>query len=138
MFTSLMKPTLLFASLTLFWLTLFVGVTQAQSDPFAPVRMAIRAGSADALAQHFGPTVEISFDGDKKSYSATQAAAVMKDFFARNAPASFEFVHSGGSNDGKPYAVGKYGSKTGTYRMFVKMKPEGNRPLINAIDFTKE
>ncbi|SHL64512.1 protein of unknown function [Hymenobacter psychrotolerans DSM 18569] len=138
MFTNLMKPTLLFASLTLYWLTLFVGVTQAQSDPFAPVRTAIRSGSAEALAQQFGPTVEISFDGDKKSYSTTQAAAVMKDFFARNAPVSFEFVHSGGSNDGKPYAVGKYGSKSGAYRMFVKMKQEGNRPLINAIDFTKE
>ena len=138
MFKNLMKPTLLFASLTLFWLKLFVGVTQAQNDTFAPIRNAIRGGSSQELAQSFGPAVEISFDGDRKGYSAAQAEAVMKDFFAKNAPSSFDFVHSGGSNDGKPYAVGKYVSKSGTYRMFVKMKPEGGRPVINAIDFTKE
>ena len=110
----------------------------AQGESFVPVRNAIRSSSSRELAQFFAPAVELSFDGDKQSYSATQAEFVMKDFFAKHSPASFDFIHYGGSNEGTPYAVGKYAGKDGSYRMFVKMKQAGSSLKIATIDFTKE
>ncbi|GAA4018786.1 hypothetical protein GCM10022408_35790 [Hymenobacter fastidiosus] len=124
--------------MALVWLMLLSLTVSAQGEAFAPVRNAIRGGSSRELAQYFGSTVELSFDGDKQSYSATQAEFVMKDFFAKQAPASFDFVHYGGSNEGTPYAVGKYVSKSGAYRMFVKMKSAKGALVVDTIDFTKE
>ncbi|SNR50750.1 MULTISPECIES: DUF4783 domain-containing protein [Hymenobacter] len=127
-----------FLVFVLFWsLLLSVGV-QAQGEAFAPIRNAIRGSSSHELAEYFAPTVELSFDGDKQSYSSTQAEFVMKDFFAKNSPASFDFIHYGGSNEGTPYAVGKYAGKNGTYRMFVKMKSVSGALKIGTIDFSKE
>lgn len=112
--------------------------TQAQGEALGAVRNAIRSASSRELAQHFGSTVEISIDGDRQSYSATQAEFVMKDFFAKTVPASFEIVHQGASTGGVPYAIGKYSGKTGPYRVFVKMKSNNGTLRIDTIDFTKE
>ncbi|SDY22592.1 DUF4783 domain-containing protein [Hymenobacter psychrophilus] len=132
-----MKRLTSFASVLVLGLLLAVSVL-AQADGFGPVRNAIRNSSARELAQHFAPNVELSFDSDKQSYSATQAEFVMKDFFSKHAPASFEFIHYGGSNEGTTYAVGRYTGKEGAYRMFVKMKTTGSAPKIATIEFTKE
>lgn len=132
-----MKRTL-FLAFTLVWgLLLSVGAL-AQGEAFAPIRNAIRGSSSRELADFFAPTVELSFDNEKQSYSATQAEFVMKDFFSKNSPASFDFIHYGGSNEGTPYAVGKYAGKNNTYRMFVKMKSVGGTLKIGTIDFSKE
>lgn len=132
-----MKRTFFLAFVLLWSLLLSVGA-QAQGEAFAPIRNAIRSSSSRELAEYFAPTVELSFDGDKQSYSATQAEFVMRDFFTKNSPATFDFIHYGGSNEGTPYAVGKYAGKNGTYRMFVKMKSVGGSLKIGTIDFSKE
>lgn len=132
-----MKRLTSFASVLILGLLLAVGA-MAQADSFGPVRSAIRNSNARELAQLFAPSVELSFDGDKQTYSATQAEFVMKDFFSKQVPASFEFIHYGGSNEGTPYAVGRYTGKEGAYRMFVKMKTAGGGLKIATIDFTKE
>ena len=132
-----MKRNLFLAFVLVWGLLLSVGAL-AQGEAFAPIRNAIRGSSSQELAEYFAPTVELSFDGDKQSYSATQAEFVMKDFFAKNTPASFDFIHYGGSHEGTPYAVGKYAGKNSTYRMFVKMKSVGGAQKIGTIDFSKE
>jgi hypothetical protein len=98
----------------------------------------VAGGSARDLSQFFGPTVELAFDGDKQSYSATQAEFVMKDFFAKNAPASFEYDHQKTSAESIQYAAGKYVGKTGSYQVFVQMKPVSGNLVIDSINFTKE
>ncbi|GAB3299137.1 DUF4783 domain-containing protein [Hymenobacter tenuis] len=127
-----------FLAFALVWGLLLSMGALAQGEAFVPVRNAIRSSSSRDLAQLFAPSVELSFDGDKQSYSATQAEFVMKDFFAKHSPATFDFIHYGGSNEGTPYAVGKYAGKDGAYRMFVKMKSAGGSMKIATIDFTKE
>lgn len=124
--------------LVLLWLTLFTLVAYAQGDALTAARNAIRSGSSHDLAQYFAPTVELGFDGDKQSYSATQAEFVMKDFFAKNTSNSFDYIHTGASGEGVPYAIGKYAGKGGSYRVFVKMKAVGGAPKIDTIEFTKE
>ena len=121
------------------WLFLLGAVAaHAQSDNLGAVRSALRNGSSRELSQYFAPTVEIGFDGDKKGYNSTQAEIVMKDFFSKNSPSSFEFIHQGQSGEGIQYAIGRYTGRGGTYRVFVKLKPSRGAPLVDTLDFTKE
>lgn len=132
-----MKSSLL-RTLAAGWLLALLAFTaQAQAD-LGPVRGALRNGSAHDLAQYLAPAVEISFDGDKQNFSATQAELVLKDFFAKNGPTGFDFIHQGSSSEGIQYAVGRYTSSTGTYRVYVKLKPSRGTPVIDNLDFTKE
>ena len=131
---------LFFTKLILFcWLLIAGWAVQAQgSDQLVPVRSAIAGGSSRELAQYLAPSVEVGFDGDKQSYNATQTELVMRNFFAKNAPTSFEIVHQGASNDGIPYAVGRYVGRSGTYQVFIKLKANRPTPTIDTLDFTKE
>lgn len=122
----------------LLWLGVLAVGSYAQSEAFGAVRGAIRNGAAQELASYLGPTVEVGYNGDKKNYSAAEAQGVLKTFFTQNPPAAFEFIHQGSSNEGTKYAIGKYTSKGGTYRVFVKMKPGNGPPILDTIDFTQE
>ncbi|HEX8505096.1 MAG TPA: DUF4783 domain-containing protein [Hymenobacter sp.] len=129
----------LIRTLFLGWLFLFgAGTVQAQADNLGAVRSAMRNGSSRELSQYLASTVEIGFDGDKQSYNATQAEIVIKDFFAKNTPSSFEFIHQGESREHVQYAIGRYAGRNGTYRVFVKLKPSPGAPEIDTMDFTKE
>jgi len=126
-------------TLFLGWLFLFgAGVVYAQADNLGAVGSALRNGSSRELSQYLAPTVEIGFDGDKQGYNATQAEIVIKDFFAKTPPSSFDFIHQGESKEGIQYAIGRYTGRNGTYRVFVKLKPSRGAPLIDTLDFTKE
>ncbi|MCC3154128.1 DUF4783 domain-containing protein [Hymenobacter sp. BT770] len=128
-----------FRTLFFGWLFLFGAVAaHAQADNLGAVRAAMRNGSSRELSQYLAPTVEVGFDGDKQGYNSTQAEIVIKDFFAKNTPSSFEFIHQGESKEGIQYAIGRYIGRNGTYRVFVKLKPSRGAPLIDTLDFTKE
>ena len=99
---------------------------------------AIRIGSAKELSKYFSESVEISFDGKKSNYSRTQGEYVMRDFFSKNEPQMTESYHKGSSGKKLNYAILKYTSKIGNYRIFIKIKQHQNRYLIDSIDLTKE
>ena len=129
----------LIRTLLLGWLFLLgAGAAQAQADNLGAVRAALRNGSSRELSQYLAPTVEVGFEGDRQGYNATQAEIVIKDFFAKNAPSSFEFIHQGESKEGIQYAIGRYVGRSGTYRVFVKLKPSRGAPVIDTLEFTKE
>lgn len=134
-----MKRYLFRAFLSSLFVLFTVVLSHAQSaDNMAAVRSALRNGSSRELAQYLAPTVEVGFDGDRQGYNATQAELVMKDFFAKTAPSSFEFIHQGESGEHIQYAIGRYSGRGGTYRVFVKLKPGRGTPTIDTLEFTKE
>jgi hypothetical protein len=129
----------LFRTLLFGWLFMLGTVAaHAQTDNLAAVRLALRNGSSRELAQYLAPTVKVGFSGDKQSYSSTQAELVMKDFFAKNAPSNFEYIHQGSSEGDIQYAIGRYTGRSGTYRVFVTLKPARGTPMIDTLEFTKE
>ncbi len=108
------------------------------STTVSEAEAAIRVGSAKELSRYFSESVEISFDGKKSNYSRTQGEYVMRDFFSKNEPQTTESYHKGSSGKKLNYAILKYTSKIGNYRIFIKIKQHQNRYLIDAIDLTKE
>ncbi len=132
---------LILTKLVLFgWFLLAATPGRAQAaDQLPPVRSALASGSSRELARFLAPSVEVGFDDDKQSYNATQAELVMRNFFVKNPPVSFDIVHQGASNEGIPYAIGSYVARTGgTYRVFIKLKPKTSAPVIDTLDFTRE
>ena len=115
-----------------------VAFAQNGDDALNNVRAAVKAGSAKEVARYFNNSVEVGLNGEKASYSRAQAEFVLRDFFSKTQPATFEYLHQGSSNEGQKYAIGKYTSKAGSYRVFVVVKQAAGSYRIDTIDFTKE
>ena len=110
----------------------------AQSDVIDNVRVAMKTGSSKELAKYFSSTVELNFDGDKSSYSKSQAEFVLRDFFKNYPPVDFEYIHQGASKQGLKYVIGKYSITGGSYRIWVLFKKSNNTFYVDTIDFTRE
>ncbi len=110
----------------------------AQSDVIDNVRVAMKTGSSKELAKYFGSTVELNFDGEKSSYSKSQAEFVLRDFFKNYPPSDFEYIHQGASKQGLKYVIGKYSITGGSFRIWVLFKKSNNDFYVDTIDFTRE
>ena len=132
---------LLFTGFFAFFIAFFPAAVSAQGngdEALNGVKAAIRSGSAKDVARYFNGSVEVGLNGDKASYSQAQAEFVLRDFFSKNPPASFDYLHQGSSNEGQKYAIGKYMSKGVSYRVFVVVKQAGGAYKIDTIDFARE
>ncbi|CAN5454982.1 hypothetical protein BH23BAC1_BH23BAC1_02150 [soil metagenome] len=130
---SLKLYTIIFCSTFLLNFTAF-----AQSDVITNVRTAMKTGSSKELSRHFNEMVELNINGNKSSYSKTQAEFVLKDFFKNNPPVDFQYVHQGASKEGIKYAIGKYTYNDGSFRVLVLVKQIKGNYLVDLIDFSKE
>lgn len=111
----------------------------AQSDVMGNVRAALKAGSSKELSKHFNEMVELNLDGEKSSYSKTQAEFVLKDFFKNHPPSDFQYIHQGASKGNLlKYAIGKYTYANGSFRVLILFKNSDGQYYADSIDFTKE
>lgn len=112
--------------------------TQAQGDVINNVRAALKAGSAKELIKYFHENVELNFDGEKSSYSKTQAEFVLRDFFKKYVPEDFQFIHQGAGKQGFKYAIGKYSFNDGSFRVWILFKHDNGNYYADSMDFTRE
>ena len=111
---------------------------QAQEEVLGNVKAQFRQGNAREISRYFNDIVEISVDGEKGSYSKTQAEFVLRDFFKRHAPVDFQKIHQGASKEGLTFMIGKYTSTDNTYRVYIVVKQFKGTYLIDTIDFSRE
>ena len=112
--------------------------TFAQADIFAPIRDAIKAGSAKEAVKSFNQSLDINLEGEIKTYSKTQSEFVLRDFFKKHPPTDFTIVHTGASKGGLQYAIGNMKSNNETYNVLIRVKQSGNSYLVHEISFVKE
>jgi hypothetical protein len=110
----------------------------AQNEILANTRVSLETSDSKSLTKFFNDMVEISFDGDKKNYTKTQAEFVLKDFFKKYPPVAFEFIHQGSSKEGLKYAIGKYTHSKGSFRVYILIKQFKGNYLIDTLDFSEE
>ena len=110
----------------------------AQDNVIDNVKTAMRSGSSKELSQYFGSIVELNFDGEKSSYSKSQAEFLLKDFFKKNPPLDFEYIHQGSSKQGFRYVIGKYTIEGSSFRVYILFKKNENTYYVDTIDFTRE
>ena len=111
----------------------------AQSEVIKNVRTAMRTGSSKELVLHFNNTVELTFDGEKSSYSRTQAEFVLREFFKKHPPIDFEYIHQGASEqEALWYVIGKYSFSNGSFRFYMLIKLTKGEYLVDLMDFSEE
>jgi hypothetical protein len=110
----------------------------AQSDVITQVKETIKAGSAKELSRYLHNTVDVTLEGNVQSYSKAQAEFVLRDFFKQHPPNEVNIIHQGSSKGGQPFAILQYKSGQETFRLFMKIKSNGNSQLLDDIRFTKE
>lgn len=103
------------------------------------ITRAISSGDADALGQYFDTNVEVAVMDKEETYAKADAVKVVKDFFAKNKPASFKQVHQGASKgQDSQYCIGNLAANTGTFRVYIYMKVTGGKYVIQELRFDKE
>ncbi|MCS7004494.1 MAG: DUF4783 domain-containing protein [Cytophagales bacterium] len=108
----------------------------SQEEIIVSVKSAISQGDAEKLSAYFNDLVELNIREQKDNYSKAQAQFVLKSFFQKFPPVSFEYIHQGSSKKGVQYAIGKYYYKGGSFRVYMLIKETTNgKYLINTLDF---
>ena len=86
-------------------LLLTVGSVTAKADILTDIGNAIRSGDARSVARYFNTTVDLTILQQEEVYSKAQAEQVLRDFFSKNTPRSFNLIHKGVSKEGAKYAI---------------------------------
>ena len=107
-------------------------------DVFTNVRNAIKAADSDQLSKYFNQNLDVNIEGNLNSFSKTQAAFAIGEFFKAHTPTDFNIVHKGSSQGGLQFAIGKYTSGADTYTVLVRVKEAGGAKMVHEISFTKD
>ena len=126
-----------FIAVNLFFF-LTVAAAFGQSDVITQVKETIKAGSAKELSRYLNSNVDVTLEGNVQSYSKAQAEFVLRDFFKQHPPNEVNIIHQGKSKGGQPFAILQYKSGADTYRLFMKVKSQGNTQYLDDIRFTRE
>jgi hypothetical protein len=109
-----------------------------QSEFLDQIAAALKTGSAKELIKKSFDPIEIGLSDKKQSYGASHAEIILKNFFVKYPPTSFEYVHKGASQDGLFYVIGRYTHKSGVFQVYILIKSTGNETKIDTIDFSNE
>ena len=105
------------------------------------VGTSLRQGDAGQLSARFAKTIELVIDAEKVEFSAVQAThaeLILRSFFRKYPPHSFQFVYRGGS-DRLRYSTGTYETDGQRFAVYVLMRQTADQPFtINALHFRKE
>lgn len=120
----------------------FLGFNTAlfgQGDVITQVKSALNTGSSKELVKYLDKTSDIDIEGEKASYSKTQAEVILKDFFQSYPPTNFQIVHQGASRAGSPYVIGQYSYKSGSFRVWIRLKEISDESYqVHALSFYKD
>lgn len=129
-----MKKLMFFALLTIGTMAM----APAEKMQLSAITKAISSGNADALGNYFDSKVEVAVKDVEKTYSKTEAVKVVKDFFTKNKPTSFKQVHQGASKgQDSQYVIGNMTAQSGAYRVYVFMKMDGGKHVIQELRFDR-
>lgn len=113
-------------------------MASGQAEIFNPMKDAIRAANATALAKYFAQAVDINLEGSINTFSKAQSEFVFKDFFKKHPVNDFAIVHTGSSKGGLQFAIGRYLSGSDSYSVLIRVRQVGNDYLVHEISFVKE
>ncbi len=107
----------------------------SQDETFKQIEFALKTGNAKELVKYFNSSVELTIDNESNYYSKAQSEMILKDFFNKNITKSFEIVHKGDKETAK-YLIGKLTTSDKAYRVYIYLKKDSNRYIIQEISFT--
>lgn len=95
---------------------------------------AIKTGNTSKLITFFYEEVELAINEKEGNYSLAQAEVVLKEFFSKNKPESFEIKHDGTQGE-LNFIVGELLTNNGKYRTYIYSKIVNNKKHIYQLRF---
>lgn len=110
---------------------LLCGTSKAQDESaavFIPIAKYIEQGDAESLSAWFADSVEMDVDRCSGDASRKQAQQIVRNFFSKHRPSSFEIMHTA-SRANMKYALGQLnaGGERFDVTIFVGYQSEGYR-----------
>ena len=102
------------------------------------IALTLKTGNASELSKFFDTNIEIIILDEEDVYSRAQAEVVIKNFFAKNPPKSFELIHQGSSKEGSKYGIGNLTTSQTTFRTYIYIKQKGKEYFIQELRFEEE
>lgn len=107
--------------------------SDSEADIIKGIADAIRRGNATELSQYFYTTIDLSVMEKEGTFSKVQAEQVLKDFFSKNPPKSFEIKHQGNSSDGSNYVIGNLITSKFNFRVYFLIKTIGGKQYLQQL-----
>lgn len=105
----------------------------------ADISRALSTGDVESLGRYFDSSVELSILEKEDVYDRNAAMAAMRSFFTKYPPRSFNQVHQGSSKGSDAeYCIGNLSTANGTFRVYIYMKVEAGKYLIQELRFDEE
>lgn len=105
---------------------LFVLIGNAQSQESLAIAQNLKSGNAKGLSQHFLSSLDLTLNNKDDIYSASQAEAMLVDFFSKHKPQSLTIEHEGKSKSNDYYKIGTLRTSNGTFRITYFLKQDGS------------
>ncbi len=90
------------------------GRAQNGYDVFVPIAKYISQGDAESLSSWFADNLEVTISSTTNDSSRKQATQIVKSFFEKHTPRSFDITHTA-SNGNYKYAIGTLNAGGETY-----------------------
>lgn len=116
----------------------YMSPNQKAADISKGIAEAIRKGNVNDLSNYFNSTIDLSILGKEGSYSKAQATQIVKEFFTKYPPKTFEIKHQGSSSDGSNYVIGSLVTAKGKFRTNYLIKNNSGKLYINQLSFDTE
>ena len=121
------------------FLFLFISGSAFALDIYEDISNAIRNGDSKQLATFFGSSIDLTVIDKENVYSKAQAEFVLKDFFVKNPPKSFNILHKGSSPEGTQYAIGNLITSNGkSFRTSFYVKNNNGKFLLQELRIETE
>lgn len=103
------------------------------------ITKAISTGNVAALEPYLDKSVEIAILEQENMYSKTEAVQILKNFFGKNKPQTFSQMHTGQSKGKEAhYSIGNLSTASGTFRVYIYARVEGDKYFVQELRFDKE
>jgi hypothetical protein len=100
---------------------------------------AIRNGDSRQLSSFFGNNIDLTITDQENVYSKAQAELILKDFFSKNPPKTFNILHKGASPEGIQYAIGNLVTTNGkSFRTSFYVKSVGGKSVLKELRIENE
>ncbi|NVJ87167.1 MAG: DUF4783 domain-containing protein [Algoriphagus sp.] len=125
--------------LFLFFLTFWISPLEPAKtmDSIDPVILAIDSGSSSELARYFGNSISLNINGQQGDFSKNQAELVLRDFFKKNPPLSFQVVFKSENNPSLSSYIGEYQSGQARYKVLIKINQQNSQLEVYSLGFVK-
>ncbi len=109
------------------------------ADITKSVTDAIRKGSSTELSAYFNASIDLTVQGKEGTFSKAQAEQIVKEFFLKNQPKSFNIKHQGNSADGSNYVIGTLTTTNNlNFRVYFLIKSIGGKLCIQQLQFDND